>query len=87
MDEAAIRKRCEAWAAEQGLMGYDFVGNGGWGHTDALVELIKSAYADGQRDAYQRSAAYYAQWINGHEFVEEPRFEDWLSRQAAGEGK
>ena len=56
MDDAAIRKRCEEWASKQGLMEYDFVGNGGWEHTGALVELVKAAFADGQRDGMERAA-------------------------------
>ena len=56
MTDADVRKRCEEWVSKQGLMEYDFVGNGGWEPTDTLVELVKTAYADGLRTGMEKAA-------------------------------
>lgn len=33
-------------------------------------------------EGLERAGIRYAEWINGHEFLETPRFEDWCRQEA-----
>ena len=48
------------------------------GISERLESLCREMIAEG----LERAGVRYAEWINGHEFTETPRFEDWCLQEA-----
>ena len=75
-----LRQDCEAVLAALGYGG----GEECWPKEYlAVMSFARAQQASGLREA----AVKYAEWINGHEFLECPRFEDWCEAQATAREK
>ncbi|MFN3075973.1 MAG: hypothetical protein ABT940_03645 [Alphaproteobacteria bacterium] len=74
MTDDTLREECEAmvqrWINAELETPHDAV--------RALIAFARAQQAKGLREA----GIKYAEWINGHEFLEVPRFEDWCQAQA-----